>query len=108
MTDINLDALSLSELRQLEKSVARAISSFEGRRKAEARAKVDELARELGFSLEDLVVAAPSRKRSASVPKCWVWLNPGKRARTSRDRSGGRRLTVASVTRRLSAGIPSA
>ncbi len=69
MTDINLDALSLSELRQLEKSVARAISSFEGRRKTEARAKVDELARELGFSLEDLVVAAPSRKRSASVPK---------------------------------------
>ncbi|WP_226937893.1 SMC-Scp complex subunit ScpB [Pseudogemmobacter faecipullorum] len=54
MTDINLDALSLSELKQLEKSVAKAITSFEDRRKAEARARVDELARELGYSFEEL------------------------------------------------------
>ena len=69
MTDFNLDGLSLSELKQLEKSVARAITSFEERRKAEARAKVDELARELGYSFEDLAEAAPSRKRSPSVAK---------------------------------------
>ncbi|WP_112312965.1 H-NS histone family protein [Pseudogemmobacter bohemicus] len=69
MTDFNLDGLSLSELKQLEKSVARAITSFEERRKAEARAKVDELARELGYSFEDLAEAVPSRKRSPSVAK---------------------------------------
>jgi hypothetical protein len=36
---------------------------------AEARAKVDELARELGFSLDELAEAAPTRKRAASAPK---------------------------------------
>ncbi|MFC0279921.1 H-NS family nucleoid-associated regulatory protein [Falsigemmobacter intermedius] len=69
MTEINLDAFSLSELKQLEKSVTKAIASFEERRRAEARAKVDELARELGYSFEDLAEAAPSRKRSPSVAK---------------------------------------
>lgn len=69
MTEINLDALSLSELKQLEKSVAKAITSFEDRRKAEARARVDELARELGYSFEELADAATARKRSPSVAK---------------------------------------
>lgn len=69
MADIDLSALSLAELKQLEKNVAKAITSFEERRKTDARAKVDELARELGFSLNELVEAAPSRKRTASEPK---------------------------------------
>ena len=69
MTEINLDTLSLAELKQLEKSVAKAITSFEERRKAAARAKVDELARELGYSFEELADAAPARKRSPSVAK---------------------------------------
>lgn len=69
MADIDLSALSLQELKQLEKNVAKAITSFEERRKTDARAKVDELARELGFSLNELAEAAPSRKRAASEPK---------------------------------------
>lgn len=69
MADIDLNALSLAELKQLEKNVVKAIASFEDRRKAEARAKVDGLARELGFSLNELVEAAPSRKRAPSEPK---------------------------------------
>lgn len=69
MFEINLDTLSLSEMKQLEKSVAKAITSLEDRRKAEARAKVDELARELGYSFEDLADAATARKRSPSVAK---------------------------------------
>jgi DNA-binding protein H-NS len=69
MTDIDLNTLSLAELKQLEKNVAKAITSFEDRRKAEARAKVDELARELGYSVEELAEAAPPRKRTASAPK---------------------------------------
>ncbi|GHC38974.1 MULTISPECIES: H-NS family nucleoid-associated regulatory protein [Gemmobacter] len=69
MTEINLDAFSLSELKQLEKSVAKAIASFEDRRKAEARAKVDELARELGYSFEALAEAATARKRAPAAAK---------------------------------------
>lgn len=69
MADIDLDDLSLAKLKQLEKSVAKAILSFEGRRRAEARATVDALARDLGYSFEDLVDAAPARKRTASEAK---------------------------------------
>lgn len=69
MADIDLNALSLAELKQLEKNVAKAITSFEDRRKTEARAKVDELARELGFRFDELAEAAPTRKRAASAPK---------------------------------------
>ena len=69
MTDIDLNALSLAELKQLEKNVAKAIASFEDRRKAEARAAAETVAKEYGFSLGDLVNAAPSRKGAAPVAK---------------------------------------
>jgi DNA-binding protein H-NS len=38
MADFNLGTLSLKELKQLQKDLAKAISTFEDRRKAEARA----------------------------------------------------------------------
>ena len=38
MTEINLDTLSLAELKQLEKALTKAITSFEERSKAAARA----------------------------------------------------------------------
>ncbi|MCL4068906.1 H-NS histone family protein [Pseudomonas sp. GX19020] len=69
MVEIDLNTLSLAELKQLEKALAKAITSFEGRRKAEARAKIDELARELGYSFAELSDATPVRTRSASEPK---------------------------------------
>jgi hypothetical protein len=55
MADYDLEALSLSELKKMQRDVARAISSYEDRQKAEARAKVEALARELGYSLAELV-----------------------------------------------------
>lgn len=69
MADIDLNAFSLAELKQLEKDIAKAISSFEGRQKAEAFSKVNALAAELGFPLADLVGFAPAKKRSESVAK---------------------------------------
>lgn len=69
MTNINLNTLSLAELKQLEKSVAKAITSFEDRRKAEARAAAEAVAKEHGFALGDLVDATSSRKRGPSAPK---------------------------------------
>ena len=41
MADYDLEALSLSELKKMQKDVAKAISTFEDRQKAEARAKVE-------------------------------------------------------------------
>ncbi len=55
MADYDLEALSLSELTKMQKDIAKAISTYQDRQKAEARTKVEALARELGYSLAELV-----------------------------------------------------
>ncbi len=55
MADFDLEALSLGELKKMQNDVAKAISTFEDRQKAEARAKVEAFARDLGYSLAELV-----------------------------------------------------
>ncbi len=55
MAEYDLEALSLGELKKMQKDVAKAIATFEDRQKAEARAKVEALARDLGYSLAELV-----------------------------------------------------
>jgi DNA-binding protein H-NS len=68
MSDFNLAAMSLAELRALQKSVAKAISTFEARQKAEAREKVEMLAKDLGFTLAELAeLEEPKRKRAPST-----------------------------------------
>lgn len=69
MTEINLDDLSLTELKKLEKDVAKAITSFEDRKRAEAIAALEERAKEFGFKLEELTGLVTSKKRSASEAK---------------------------------------
>lgn len=54
MASIKLDDLSLSELKTLEKDVARAIADFSGRKKAAALSALEEHAKSLGFSLAEL------------------------------------------------------
>ncbi|KAJ56557.1 hypothetical protein ACMU_06340 [Actibacterium mucosum KCTC 23349] len=65
-TTINLDALSLAELKDLQKDVAKAITSFEDRKRKEALSVLEEKAREMGFSLNDLTKGG---KKSALPPK---------------------------------------
>ena len=68
MPDFNLATMSLADLRDLQKSVAKAISTFENRQKAEAREKVEMLARDLGFTLAELAeLEEPKRKRAPST-----------------------------------------
>jgi len=55
MADYDLEALSLGELKKMQKDVAKAIATFEDRQKAEVRAKVEAFARDLGYSLAELV-----------------------------------------------------
>ena len=55
MADFDLEALSLGEMQKMQKEIAKAISTFEDRQKAEARAKVEAFARDLGYSLAELV-----------------------------------------------------
>jgi DNA-binding protein H-NS len=64
MADINLDTLSLSELKALQKSVAKAIDEFSIRKKTEAMLALEERAKELGFSLAELTGTKKTRKSS--------------------------------------------
>lgn len=63
---MQLDHMSLEELKRLRKDVDSAIKSFEDRRFQEAREKVEAQAREMGFTLSQLV--QPSGKRKAVNP----------------------------------------
>lgn len=67
--DINLDTLSLKELRDLHGQVTKAISGYEARKKKDALAELEEKAKTLGFSLAELTGATPARKRTPAEPK---------------------------------------
>jgi DNA-binding protein H-NS len=64
MASFNLNDLSLSELKSLQKDVAKAIADFSDRKKAEAMAALEARAKELGFSLAELAGVKKTRKRS--------------------------------------------
>ena len=68
MTDIKWDALSLSELKDIQKKAAKAIQSFEARKRKEALAAVEAKAVEMGFSLSELTGGAKP-KGTKSAPK---------------------------------------
>lgn len=77
--DIDLNKLSLKELKDLSSQVAKAIASFEDRKKREALAELEEKAREMGYSLSDLIGVSGTRKRAAAAPK---FANPANRSET--------------------------
>jgi len=55
MADFNPETLSLKDLRRLQKDVAKAISTYKDRHKAEARDRLDAIAKEMGYSMADLI-----------------------------------------------------
>lgn len=77
--DINLNSLSLKELRDLQSQVSKAIASFEERKKKETIAELDEIARAKGFSWAELTGATVVRKRAPAVPK---YANPSDKSDT--------------------------
>ena len=54
MEHLDLTEMSIDELRKLQADVGRAIDSFEDRRRKAAAAKVAELARSLGYTVQEL------------------------------------------------------
>lgn len=69
MAEIDLAALSLKDLKQLQKDVAKAIATFEDRQKAEARSKLEAVAKEMGYSLAELTGAEVKAGRAPAAPK---------------------------------------
>jgi DNA-binding protein H-NS len=65
---IDLNSMSLKDLKDLQSQVAKAISGYEDRKKAEALQALDAKAREMGFLLSDLMGAsAPKKKRTVKA-----------------------------------------
>ncbi len=77
--NIDLNALSLKDLKELQSQVAKTIAGFEDRRKREALAELEEIARAKGFSLAELTGSTPTRKRTPSSAK---YANPANAADT--------------------------
>jgi len=69
MADYDLEALSLPELKNMQKDIAKAISTFEDRQTADARAKEEALARDLGYSLAELVGSETKSSRAPAAAK---------------------------------------
>ena len=74
---MNLDDLSLEELKSLQNDVAVALYNFEKRKKAEALAEIKSLAHAKGFSLDELLGGESAKgKRAPAVAKYADPANP--------------------------------
>lgn len=91
---IDLNQLSLKELKELSGQVAKAIASFEDRKKKEALIALEEKARDMGFSLAEILDAAGQRKRAPALPK---YANPADRSDTWSGRGRKPRWFVAAL-----------
>ena len=91
---VNLGAMSLKELKDLQSQVAKAISGFGDRKKKQALAELEEKAREMGFTLAELTGSVAVRKRSPAVAK---YANPADASETWSGRGRKPRWFVAAL-----------
>jgi DNA-binding protein H-NS len=76
---LDLDQFTLPELKKLQKDVDKAVTSFEARQKAVARAVLEAKAKELGFNLNQLLdEVQPSKNTKPVKAKYRNPLNPDK------------------------------
>ncbi len=76
---MDLNSLSLDELKKLQKDVAKAIESFEDRARKAALADVDAIARQHGYTIDQLLGIEKSKLRKPVVPK---YANPADKTQT--------------------------
>ena len=91
---VDINSLSLKELKDLQSQVAKAIASFEDRKKKEALAELEEIARAKGFSLAELTGLAVTRKRAPATAK---YANPADSSDTWSGRGRKPRWFVAAL-----------
>ena len=80
--DIDLNQLSLRELKDIQGRVNKAIATYEERKRKEVFAELEAKAKEMGYSLNELLGTAPVRgatKRPNGEPK---YANPENAADT--------------------------
>ncbi len=65
---MNLDSMSLDELKKLSKDVTKAISSFESRRRKDALKAMELAAKEFGMSVEEVIGAPKTKAAKTKAP----------------------------------------
>ncbi|MBT9246809.1 H-NS histone family protein [Gemmobacter fulvus] len=76
---MDINALSLKELKDLQSQIAKAIVSYEDRKKKEALAELEDRARAMGFTLAELTGTPVTRKRAPASAK---YANPDNTSET--------------------------
>ncbi|WP_444453576.1 trans-acting regulatory protein HvrA [Rhodobacter capsulatus] len=66
---MDIDALSLNELKALRSKVDRAIVTYEDRKKKEALAELEEIARKMGYPLAEIMAVAGTKPRKTVAAK---------------------------------------
>ena len=69
MAEFDVETLSLKELKSLQKDLAKAISTYEDRQKSDARTKLEIIAKEMGYSLADLIGIEMKPTRAPAAAK---------------------------------------
>jgi DNA-binding protein H-NS len=69
MAEFDVETLSLKELKSPQKDLAKAISNFEDRKKSDARSKLEGIAKEMGYSLAELVGTDVKPTRAPAAAK---------------------------------------
>ncbi|OZA10879.1 MAG: transcriptional regulator [Rhodobacterales bacterium 17-64-5] len=90
----NLNTLSLKELKDLQAQVAKAIATFEDRKKKEALFELQEIARAKGFTLEELTGTSVVRRRAPASAK---YANPADKSDTWSGRGRKPRWFIAAL-----------
>ncbi|MBB1492080.1 MULTISPECIES: H-NS family nucleoid-associated regulatory protein [unclassified Paracoccus (in: a-proteobacteria)] len=65
--ELDVDSMSLEDLRALRTQIDKAISSYETRRRKEAMAALERTARDMGFNLSELTGAGGRGRRGAAA-----------------------------------------
>ena len=69
IADSDLAALSLPELKTLQKKVDKAVATYEDRQKKQALSELEAKAKEMGFTLAELTGAKSGKIKTAGVAK---------------------------------------
>ncbi|MGL4414067.1 H-NS histone family protein [Roseinatronobacter monicus] len=91
---MDLSTLSLDELKKLHKDVTKAIDSYEDRARKKALAEAEAVARQHGFTMDQLFGKSVKATRAVVAPK---YANPADRSQTWTGRGRKPRWVIAAL-----------
>jgi len=102
--EMDLNALSLRELKDMQSRVAKAIASYEDRKKREALSELEDKAREMGFTLAELLEVQGGKAARKRAPAAAKYANPANPSDTWSGRGRKPRWFIEATANGASAG----